>query len=458
MKKRSNKTLYYLLILLLLGMGILYILNSKHFEQNPPGISMQESYHWNLKEPIEAVIEDDAGIKNYKIFMNENGNKTLIASETLSTPQKRKTIKIEPPRTGMFLKKGELSYEIEVTDTSKWNMLEGNSARASAKVYIDKKAPQVEIVSSSYKINKGGSALVVFYANDANLKSLRIENNGRELAPFPFYKPGYYAALVAWSVKDEQFKARIRADDYAGNSVARNVNFFLKDKRYRESTITLKDSFIEGKIKELTAEVGGDMEAFAKQQDMFVFINEKIRGDNEKRIYEAGANLDFTKDAQGFAITPFYPLANSAAVASFGDHRIYRYGGNVISESYHMGLDLASVKNAKVQTSTPGEVIFSDFNGIYGNSVILHHGLGLSTLYSHCSEVYAHKGEFINAGDVVAKTGATGLALGDHLHFGVLVQGAAVRPEEWMDKQWIKLNINNILDDAKALIDSRGEA
>lgn len=54
---------------------------------------------------------------------------------------------------------------------------------------------------------------------------------------------------------------------------------------------------------------------------------------------------------------------------------------------------------------------------------------------------------------MIAKTGSTGFAFGDHLHFGVLVQGIDVRPEEWMDAPWMNDNIYTVLENAKSLID-----
>ena len=97
--------------------------------------------------------------------------------------------------------------------------------------------------------------------------------------------------------------------------------------------------------------------------------------------------------------------------------------------------------------------MFADFNGLYGNMPVIYHGLGLYTLYGHCSTLYVNEGDEISPKQVIAKTGKTGYAMGDHLHFGVLVQGIEVRPQEWMDKKWIKLNIYNVIKTANKLID-----
>jgi murein DD-endopeptidase MepM/ murein hydrolase activator NlpD len=118
-----------------------------------------------------------------------------------------------------------------------------------------------------------------------------------------------------------------------------------------------------------------------------------------------------------------------------------------------MGLDLASKAMAEIKPQNGGEVVFADYNGLYGNMPLIHHGLGLYTLYGHCSSVSVSQGDSVSPGQVIARTGKSGYAMGDHLHFGALVQGVEVRPQEWMDKKWIKLNITKVIKDAKKMID-----
>ena len=116
---------------------------------------------------------------------------------------------------------------------------------------------------------------------------------------------------------------------------------------------------------------------------------------------------------------------------------------------------MASVGFADIKSNNLSRVAYADFNGIYGKMPILYHGLVLYSLYGHCSEINFNVNDIVEADMVIAKTGKSGLALGDHLHFGILVQGVEVRPEEWMDKKWIKLNINDIIENAKKLIDKK---
>lgn len=117
-----------------------------------------------------------------------------------------------------------------------------------------------------------------------------------------------------------------------------------------------------------------------------------------------------------------------------------------------MGYDLASTKMASIRSSNAGTVVYANENGIYGNMPMIDHGLGLYSLYGHCSQLLVKEGDEVKAGQVIAKTGSTGLALGDHLHFGLLVQGVEVRPVEWFDGGWIRKNIDNVFKEADKII------
>ena len=164
--------------------------------------------------------------------------------------------------------------------------------------------------------------------------------------------------------------------------------------------------------------------------EKFKFVNENLRKINEDLIEKITSNVFMDEKITSFNLKPFYPLKNAAAVASYGDHRYFYYDDKLVSESYHLGLDLASVGFADITSNNLSRVAYADFNGIYGKMPILYHGLGLYSLYAHCSEINFNVNDIVEPNMVVAKTGKSGLALGDHLHFGILVQGVEVRPEE----------------------------
>jgi len=144
-------------------------------------------------------------------------------------------------------------------------------------------------------------------------------------------------------------------------------------------------------------------------------------------------------------------LPNSARKASFADHRSYKYNGRVIDQQVHLGIDLASVAHSPVPAANSGKVVFTGDLGIYGKIVVIDHGFGLFSSYSHLSAFEVKQGQVVRKGDVVGRTGSTGLAGGDHLHFGMLVHNTIVEPVEWWDAAWIKNNISGKIKAINAL-------
>ena len=137
----------------------------------------------------------------------------------------------------------------------------------------------------------------------------------------------------------------------------------------------------------------------------------------------------------------FLRLPGSEKQAGFGDKRIYKHKGKEIGRAVHLGIDLASIKKTRVFAANAGTVLASMDIGIFGNSVIIDHGFGLCTLYSHLSSFSVKKGDKVKKGDYIGRTGVTGLACGDHLHFGVFVNNIFVNPLEWWDQAWLDNNI-----------------
>src|SRR5207247_6590522 len=92
-----------------------------------------------------------------------------------------------------------------------------------------------------------------------------------------------------------------------------------------------------------------------------------------------------------------------------------------------------------------GVVAFAGPLTIYGNTIVLDHGWGLMTLYGHLSTIAVKAGDAVAKGQEMGRTGATGLAIGDHLHYEVLVNGISVTPLEWWDAKWIRDRFNGPL-------------
>jgi murein DD-endopeptidase MepM/ murein hydrolase activator NlpD len=432
--------------------GAVFVSFSPMFESVAPQISMKNNGYWNFKEPLHVSIEDASGIKSYKVTLVSKDEKVVLNREELSIPESDISFTIEVPKHIASFKPEEVSIIIEANDASKWNLLAGNVAKEIFVLKIDTKKPRLNVLTNSMYIHKGGSGIVIFKADDPNLSEVYIETNyDKRFKPQTFYKDGYYISLVAWKITQSSFRAQIVAKDKAGNVRKSTIPYRLKNRKYRVSKIKISDRFLNGKISEL-AETFDITDQTDDKLEQFKIINEDIREENEKLIHKITSVVS-DEEIDQFHIKPFYPLKNSKKVASFGDHRYYYYKGKKLSESYHLGLDLASIKMGAIKTQNDATVVFADFNGLYGNMPVLDHSLGLYTIYGHCSSINVQVDDSVSAGEQIASTGMSGYAMGDHLHFGVLVQGVEVRPEEWMDKKWIKLNITDTIKDAKKIID-----
>jgi len=452
-RKKGYGGIVFLSILIGLIAGGVYLYTSDTFERDVPEIEIPNNGYWNGSVPLKVNMKDKSGIVSYKITLRSGDVQTVLDEATLTAPEQAKSFDVKVPEQLLGQNAETVTLEVQARDASRWNFFAGNQAVKTVTLSIDSRRPRVSIVTNSYKITQGGSALVVFEAEDEHLKDLYIETSfGKRFKAEPFYAEHFYIALIAWPVTAENFRAYVIADDIAGNSAKAYIPLHLQEKKYHVSKIELSDSFLGGKVADLAQMYGAP--ADADKIERFRFVNETLREKNEKRIHDVTSKVGDTR-VDTFSQVPFYPLRNGKVVANFGDHRLYYYHGKRVSESYHLGLDLASVKMGKIMTRNPAEVVFAEENGIYGNLPILAHGLGLYTLYGHCSSLKVSQGTHVKAGTQIANTGMTGYAMGDHLHFGVLVQGVEVRPEEWMDDHWIKLNIKDVIKEAKKVIGLR---
>ena len=454
-KKSSNKGGKFLvgfaILLLLAAAG--YIYTAPEFERVAPIINSQEHIYWNKKDPLEIGISDNVALKHYEITLDDGQKSIMIAQGDFEANVKEETLSVKYPKAKVLNNKvTEFQLTITVVDRSFWNFLQGNKSVKHIQVTVDYKRPNVNILSNSYSITQGGAALVIFQASDENLDKLYIEAGGNRYKAQPYKKEGYYASLIAWPFTEKNFSAKIVATDTAKNIRKVEVPFYVKNHSYRVSWIKASDKFIDGKITDLAAS-DPDYANIEGKLEKLRAVNEAMRLKNEDKIYKLSKNVS-REVLKSWKINKFYPLKNGARVASFGDDRHYYYKNkkNEVSHSYHVGYDLASTKMAPIVASNAGTVVYANDNGIYGNMPMIDHGLGLYSIYGHCSQLLVKEGDEVKAGEVIAKTGSTGLALGDHLHFGILVQGVEVRPVEWFDASWIRKNIDKIFNEADKII------
>ncbi len=456
MSKKSSfgKYIVGLLFIAILGVGG-FVMLSPQFEQTKPTISLDDEIYWNLKDELDLTLSDDSGIKYYKVIYNDGQKSIELNNEILDGNTKHLNVKINPPKFDMFYKGTDVSLEIYVTDNSKWNYLNGNEAIKKVKINVDIKKPTADIIENSRYIRRGGSGIVIVKVKDENLKDAYISFNDKiKFELIPFYQENYFVSLIAWDVNLEKFKRiNLIATDKAGNKTITKIPFYIQSLKVKKDIIKISSNFIEGVSSNVLEQSGKAIPVELPKR--FIEQNRVVRESNVNTLRQMALKKMDRTQIDSFKIKRFKRLKGSRTAAGFAERRSYLYQGKKIDEAWHLGMDWASVKKAPIRLSNDGKVIFNEYLGIYGNTIIIDHKMGLFSLYAHTSSSDVEVGDMLNAKQKIANTGSTGAVMGDHLHFGMLVQGIEVNPLEWMDKNWIKNNITSTIIKAKKAINSK---
>lgn len=408
-RKKSGSKIVSTLLLLGFLAGAGYVYTAPEFERVSPTLEGADTITWNRKDPLKLKVSDNIGLKDFELVLSDGLNSLVVGRGNFDTGTKEKVLLVKYPQSKLLDQNSKsFTLKVIVTDSSMWNFFQGNTLQKTLDVKIDYKRPNVNILSNSYSITQGGSALVVFQAEDENLDELYIQAGGKKFKVQPYKKEGYYASLLAWPFNESDFSAKIIATDTAENRRVTVVPLFLRNYNYKVSWIRAKDKFIDGKITDLAAS-DPEYADIDNKLDKLRAVNESMRLNNENLIHALGVEVSDNM-LDKWKMKKFYPLKGGVKVASYGDHRHYYYNTkeHKVSESYHVGYDLASTKMAIVKSSNAGKVVYADNNGIYGYMPMIDHGLGLYTLYGHCSTLLVKEGDEVDAGQAIAKTGVSG--------------------------------------------------
>ena len=238
------------------------------------------------------------------------------------------------------------------------------------------------------------------------------------------------------------------ARDEAGNEAHATFVDNVFEKPFKQSRIELDDRFINRVVPEILEHSPElKLPAPAAGADLlpaFLKINGELRKINNDQIAALAARTSPVRLWKG----PFVQLGNSQVEASFADHRTYFYQGKEVDRQVHLGFDLAVTARVAIVAANDGIVLHASWLGIYGNCVIIDHGLGVQSLYGHLSSFDVKVGDTVTKRQTIGRSGMTGLAGGDHLHFTMLVRGQAVNPVEWWDSHWIEDRVERKLREA----------
>ena len=420
----------------------------KYYEREKPQISFSGDISTiGLSKEVKFTVSDSrSGISLVEIVLSQGDKSAEVYKKEFSRqgffghngPKKlEETVTLESGALGFS--DGQAELKVTVRDFSFWNWMAGNETSANYPVIMDTHPPKISILHSTRYVSPGGSGIVVYKIDDS-IDKHGLTVNGHFNPGFPVTdgEDGRYIVYFGLNYDAEKIEeAVVSATDPAGNTGNAAFGMILKKKEFKRDSINVSDNFLNVKIPEFAHEYPQLTGSLVEQ---FVYVNNKVRAENYDSIVQICTKPSPARLWQG----QFGRMAGSR-MAGFADHRTYFYNNTEIDQQVHLGIDLASTQRAEIKAANRGRVAFADYLGIYGNTIILDHGQGVFSLYSHLSEIVAAVDEIKDKGAVIGLSGSTGMAGGDHLHFSILVNGIFVTPLEWWDKQWLQLNIDDIL-------------
>jgi murein DD-endopeptidase MepM/ murein hydrolase activator NlpD len=344
---------------------------------------------------------------------------------------------IEPRAIG--LKEGSATLEIWARDDF-WRPLRFEDRPiATAQVSIDLTPPSVELLSATQYLYQGGGGLVAFRVKGGDAGRVRV--GAMTFPSFPVGDSGARISLFAlpWDTPLDTPIA-IVAQDEAGNTASRALQSELRPRRFPKDIIEIKDGFLQAKVPELLPQHPPDKPLL----EGFLVVNRDQRKQAEEQKRQIAAKTADRALWEGAFVQP----PNSKVFSNFAETRTYIYKGKEVDTQVHLGYDVASLKQSPVPAANKGVVAFAGPLTIYGNAVIVDHGLGLQSLYGHLSRIDVKVGDSVAKGQELGRSGNTGLAIGDHIHFETLIGGISVTPVEWWDAKWLRDRVGKPLKDA----------
>ncbi len=438
-----NILVTFLVLIVICGAVAGFIL----FENEQPQIALDKKLLF-LGGPIKVQLlstDQRSGIRNISIVLRQDEKKYLLFRKQFSrqawlsqagAAEVRETVTLNAQH--FKVKEGVAELFVTVHDFSLNGGLKGNSTTLLFPITIDTKPPRVLVEHSHPYITPGGSGIVVYSVSEPPERhGVMIDDTFFQGYPLKGSEKRFIAYIaLPWNKKKPK-NIRVIAVDQAGNEGIGVFSMRYKKMKDKKDRINVSDGFLKKKIPEFQ-ESYPELQGTAVEK--YLFVNNTIRVRNAEKIAEISKNTvseQLWRDR--FIRMP------GAGKAGYADQRTYYYQGDPIDHQTHLGIDIASTARVAIKAANRGRVIFADYLGIYGNTVILDHGQGLTSLYSHLSRIATTMNKLVKKGEQIGNSGTTGMAGGDHLHYSMLVHGIFVTPVEWLDQHWINVNIKNII-------------
>ncbi|MFL6202987.1 MAG: M23 family metallopeptidase [Thermoanaerobaculia bacterium] len=394
------------------------------------------------RTPIKIRIEDPQRVTKVRVEVVQ-GSDVKPVQEKEYQPKPMWALGSAPPiemtvdvgrETVKGLRSGDAAVRVSAEREGTW-LRRPVPTVAEVKLPVRLAPPSLAVLSSFHYAAQGGSEAVVYRVGEGAVRD-GVQSGDWWFPGFPM--PGgdrqqrFALFAIPYDMSDAS-KIRLIAIDEVGNRAEAAFIDKFTPRPMGKDTIQVTDAFMNKVVPEILSQ-SSEIDDKGGLLQNYLAINRDLRKINAKTLREMAA-----KSERRFLWSqPFLPMMNAAITAAFADRRTYIYNGKPVDQQDHLGFDMASVERDAIRASNRGKVVLARYFGIYGNAVVIDHGYGLQSLYGHLSSIGVQEGQMVERGRELGRSGQTGLAGGDHLHFTMLLQGLAVTPVEWWDPHWIQ--------------------
>ena len=429
----------------LLGLSLVVVLTAagltyKRWEGNAPQVTFDRDFKALGRKPsLNMVVEDvGTGLSHVTIRLSGKDQDVVLVDEPLNK-ETSKSYDVGKLLTEKYkIQDGPAVLSVSATDDALRNFGRGNLTNVTKEFTFHVMPPTLAVLDGQHYINQGGSECVVYRVSDNAVVS-GVQVGSHFFPGFPVSGSDKNLRFALFALKYDwpaDTPIKVVARDAAGNESTGEFWRKVFPKKFRSRDIPLDDSFINKAVPEISSHTP-DIKDQGDSVRTFVEINNHLRKKNHETITRLAAQ----SQGQFLWNGAFLQLSNSKVESFFADRRTYVYNGKPVDQQDHVGFDLSVVHNYPIEAGNDGKVILAEYFGIYGNTVLIDHGAGLISLYGHMSEIAVKPGDMVKKKDILGKSGATGLAAGDHLHFGLFLHGVPVNPTEWWDEKWIREHV-----------------
>jgi murein DD-endopeptidase MepM/ murein hydrolase activator NlpD len=426
----SRVVLVLFFLILAISIGTLEVLSGHStlvFDPAPKAIGESTA--------VRVRITNPHGTRRAAAFIEQNGSRSNIAEENKPTNRFMFWRTHAPSADFQFiagranapsLKEGKARLIVEAQS----NDLRGSTDSITTEVDVIFRPPSVTTDSFQHYINQGGSEMALITPSGF-WSEAGVRVGDHVFRSFPLNGPLHGNERIAlfafpWDMPRDTAPV-VFVRNTAGTEATARFWFKVFPKKFRARDLPIDDAFLEKVVNQVDPSGSGDL------LTRFLKINGDMRRENNKTL----ADLRLKTEEKFLWTEPFLQLVNSKVESSFADVRSYIYKGKKVDQQTHLGFDLAVGQHTPVPAANDGKVVWAGPLGIYGNCIVVDHGFSLQSVYGHLSEIAVKEGQMVKRGETMGKSGSTGLAGGDHVHFSMQIDGVQVNPIEWWDQHWI---------------------